>query len=192
MKLRLLTFVAFTALALTGFAATFDCGSLRFYNDYKVDPYVRAAMSLQGMGRDAACQALLSRTNENERGMPVIVLCRMLFTQRGTSEMRNPKSYGFVPLLLNTQPSDETPPVVAIVDGIPFKCVLNGFDHGGGLDESADSYLRYCMDNCDWNTVKFHAPTTKEKSDALARLLSSSGWKRSLTNWSATLSNQIH
>ena len=66
------------------------------------------------------------------------------------------------------------------MDGIPF--ILTGgcgFDGGRG-PEFAETYLNYCITHCDWSTYKFHEVTEKQKTDALAALLSSDKVGRTL------------
>lgn len=182
MKLKLFTFLIFAASLLSSQAAPLDLASLRFGDDYKTDSYIRAAADLQAMGREAACQTLLefTRTNNNEMGMPVIALCRMLFTQRGTNEFR-PAKIGFT--MGPGSSTDWTLYPIEIVDGIPFKVLSGGGGMNGGGPEGSSSYLSYCMTNCDWNNFRFHEPTADEKKDALHKLISSNKWKRPLVDY---------
>ena len=72
-------------------AGLLDTSSLRVAQPpYKVDDYIRAAISLQALGRDEACQTLLASAKTNAMlDRRFFVLCRMLFVPHGTN--------GFVP-----------------------------------------------------------------------------------------------
>src|SRR5262245_30088734 len=49
---------------------------------YKIDPYIRAALALQALGKETACKKLESHGQDKENSEKVIVLCRMLFTEK--------------------------------------------------------------------------------------------------------------
>jgi hypothetical protein len=171
MKSRILLQIFLVVWAGKGVAAAFDV-SLISGHDYKVDNYIRAAVSLQAMGQEAACQTLLGlQTNRNIGGIHAFVLCRMLFTHRGTNEFRAPLRHGFKDYLAERREDWPLNPI-ELVDGIPFCiAVMDGWS-GAGPSESPEQYLRYCMTNCDWSTYQFHEVSGKQKSDALAKLLS--------------------
>src|SRR5882672_7824012 len=69
-------------------------------SDYKVDPYTRAAASLQSLGKDKACAKLLAlaKTRSEKRDedpkwyedLKVVILCRMLFSAKAGGEFRGP------------------------------------------------------------------------------------------------------
>jgi hypothetical protein len=193
-KLKLLTIFTSLALLPSSYATPLDLASLGYGNDYKTDPYIHAAADLQAMGREAACQALLefSQTNHGQRQIPVIVLCRMLFTQRGTNEFRPAiELYSSGAGLTSKQDWPLFP--IEIVDGIPFEVRYGGAGGSGGAGPPDGVFeLRYCMTNLDWNTFKFHEPTAEEKQNALHKLISSNKWKRTLnTSELDFLSKQI-
>jgi hypothetical protein len=153
---------------------------------YKIDECVRAAVSLQAMGPKAACQALLACANTNrgpDSDLRFFVLCRMLFTQRGTNDFRPPHdTHAYI---VGDSPGWQFAPI-QLVDGIPFLLAASwGGDAGGGR-ESGENYLHYCMSNCDWSTHTFREATSKQKSDALTNFLSflsASKVKRPLTDF---------
>ena len=66
MKPRLLILILFLLLARSCLAADFDISQINAAES-KADEYIRAAISLQAMGRDAACQALLASTKTNAK-----------------------------------------------------------------------------------------------------------------------------
>jgi len=153
---------------------------------YKVEDYIRAAVCLQDMGPKAACQALLAcaKTNRGpDSDLRFYVLCRMLFTQRGTNEFRPPHdTHAYI---VGDLPGWQLAPI-QLVDGIPFLLAASwGGDAGGGR-ESGENYLHYCMSNCDWSTHTFREATSKQKRDALTNFLSflsASKVKRPLTDF---------
>jgi hypothetical protein len=128
---------------------------------------------LQALGREDACQALLASAKTNAMlDHRYFVLCRMLFMQRGTNEFRPPfPSMMYFGSFIG-RAADWHLASIELVDGIPF-FLGGGFGGGSGRGpESAESYIRYCMDTCDWNTYRFSEVTAEQKSVALAKLLS--------------------
>src|SRR5206468_8683642 len=59
--------------------------------DYKVDRYIRAAITLQSLGRTTALERLHTMASDAKSETRVIILCRMLFTQRPGSDFRRPR-----------------------------------------------------------------------------------------------------
>jgi hypothetical protein len=171
--------MAFIALVAAGHTASLDVASLPSLQQqgFKVTPYVQAAAALQDMGRDAACQALSRAAETNEANQQIIILCRMLFTARGTNEFRRP-GIGMPQCIGGSDYLDWSLEPIELVDGIPF-AIAQGYS-GGGRPESAQDYLHYCIANCAWSPVHFRDPTGKEKRDALAKLVASGKWKRPL------------
>ncbi len=180
MKRLHLLLVLSAVLARTGFAASFDINLIPV--QFKADNYLRAAISLQAMGREVACQALLASAKTNAQlDERYFVLCRMLFTQRGTNQFR-PPFRGTVRYVIG-QAGDWPLDPIELVDGIPFFLTAGSAGSGNRGPEFVESYLHYCMTNCDWNTYTFREATAKEKSDALAKLLSSDKVRRPLTDF---------
>jgi hypothetical protein len=150
---------------------------------YKVVPYMQAAVHLQAMGRGVACLTLLKAAAQAptcEQDEQIIVLCRMLFTKRATSEFSIP-ALGAPCCLGGTDYSDWPLEPMELVDGVPF-LITRGYKLGGEA-EPACSYVRYCIANCDWNTVPFREPTAKQMRAALDKLLASGKWKRPLDSY---------
>ncbi len=48
---------------------------------------------------------------------------------------------------------------------------------------SAELYVRYCMTNCNWSSVRFTTKSMEQKEAALQKLLSSAKWERPLEGW---------
>jgi len=144
---------------------------------YKASVYISAAALLQEMGRKSACQALSQAGENHQNNQQVVVLCRMLFTERANSEFRRPK-IGGASFLGDTDYPDWPLEPIELVDGVPF-LITQGY-LVFGWPEPADEYLRYCMANCDWNTTRFREPTVTEKRNALGKLLASEKWRRPL------------
>ena len=192
MNIRLIIYCACLSLLSSSIASSLDLASLRFFGaDYKADSYIGAAMTLQTMGRDVACQTLLDLNKTNRNDWATIVLCRMLFTQRGTNEFRLAYT-GFRGGPAFTYDKDWPLWPITLVDGIPFKVVYQGGGANGGGPETGSSYLCYCMTNCDWNSFQFHKPTSAQKRAALDKLVSLSIWRRLLNDYEReSLSKQI-
>ena len=166
------------SLGQSRIASSFDMNPISAHQ-FKVDDYIRAAISLQAMGRDAACQALLASAKTNApRDYRYFVLCRMLFTQRGTNVFQVPFRGGCVYYIGGAGDWPLDP--IALVDGVPFFLTGSCGYSGSRSAETVESYLNYCMTNCNWNAYTFHEVTAGQKRDALAKLLSSDKAKQPL------------
>ncbi|NQU10392.1 hypothetical protein HQ590_06365 [bacterium] len=152
--------------------------------DYNVDPYIRAAVSLQALGKDEACAKLLAHG-----GDAVVVLCRMLFAAKTGGEFRRPM-IGGATFLGGTGYSDWPLEPIECVDGVPFLVTTGYFL--AGFPEPPASYVTYCMTNCVWSSYQWRIPTAEEKRTALGKLLALQKWKRPL-DWGERrfLSTQI-
>jgi hypothetical protein len=180
MKSLRLALLLLIVLIRTGFAQPFDLSSVRV-PQHKVDDYIRAAVALQAMGREVACQTLFAATKTNSIiDYRFDVLCRMLFTHRGTNAFR-PPFRGTCSYYLG-QAVDWPLDPIEIVDGIPFFIRVGCRGQGGTGPQSGESYLRYCMTNCDWNTYTFREVTAQQKSDALTKLLASEKARPTVTD----------
>jgi hypothetical protein len=182
MKILASLFLAVLAFAFSSCAGSLDLASLPDLQSakYKVSPYITAAARLQEMGRESACQVLLEAAQTNRESRQIIVLCRMLFSKRSGSEFRRPM-IGGAHFLGGTDYPDWPFEPIELVDGVPF-LITHGYVLGG-VAEPADTYLRYCMTNCDWSTIRFRELTAKQKRDALEKLVASSKWKQSLDTY---------
>ena len=67
------------------------------------------------------------------------------------------------------------------IGGLALAWLLNE-DNLLGAPESAGQYLKYCLQKCEWNTEVFKPKTADEKQKALAKLVASPKWKKSLTD----------
>jgi hypothetical protein len=149
--------------------------------DFRADPYIKAASSLQRMGKDKACKRLAELAREEQRGSRhgkrVIVLCRMLFTVKPGGPFRRPE-LGAAAFWGGTDYEDWPREPIEVVDGVPF--VIVSSYHGAGQPESPIDYLEYCLSGCEWGDTKYTPQTADEKRKALEKLISSRKWKRPL------------
>jgi outer membrane protein assembly factor BamB len=157
-------------------AALEDLPGLYFDSSYRVDPFLRAAVALQAMGKEKACEKLLELSTDPRRGDRVIVLCRMLFTKKAAG-IRRPMLGGPV-FLAETSAMDWPLEPIELVDGVPF-LITRGYELGGS-PEPGEGYLKYCITACAWNDVAFTVPGPKAKQAALDKLLQSPKWKARL------------
>jgi|SRR5580658_5979929 hypothetical protein len=144
---------------------------------YKVDEYIRSAVALQSLDREAAIKRLHALAQDIESQGSVIILCRMLFTRRPGSGFRPP--FIVKPMFLG-ETTDADWPLwpIALIDGIPFLVVVDNPDAIiGGLPESDEMYLRYCEADCDWSNTRYTPKTEQQKRGAMERLLASGKWK---------------
>jgi hypothetical protein len=157
----------------------FDLERLPRFEDrgFRSQPYIRAAVALQAMGRDQACEQMMALAKRDRDAEQVFVLCRMLFTGRRTSEFRRPKIGGAV-FLADTSYADWPLEPIELVDGVPF-VITSGYILIGE-PELPEEYLDYCMVNCEWGTLRYRERGSAEMHAALAKLLNSSKWHRPL------------
>jgi hypothetical protein len=144
---------------------------------YRVDPYIRTAALLQGLGKDKATETLSKLAKDREHDDKVIVLCRMLFTRKMKGEFRRPL-IGAASFLGGTDYADWPLERIDLVNGVPF-LITYGYSLKGKA-ELAESYLKHCIRNCDWNSAQFKRKTEQEKQKALNKLLASPKWKAQL------------
>jgi hypothetical protein len=143
------------------------------------------------MGREEAESRLLAlaqtastNSHSTESEQTTAILCRMLFTPRAGADFQRPAYLG-APAILGDPPfstSNANWPLepIELVDGIPF-AVEYGYTYEGFCDpHGAESYVRYCITNCDWSSISFTAKTEQEKEGALKKLISSSKWHQPL------------
>jgi hypothetical protein len=144
---------------------------------FRSEPYIGTVVALQAMGRRRACQQMMALVKRDRDAEQVFILCRMLFITRGTSEFRRPMIGGAV-FLADTTYADWPLEPIELVDGVPF---LITWDYIlAGEPEPPESYLRYCMTDCDWNTFKYSDRSRAEMRAALAKLAASFKWRRPL------------
>ncbi len=149
-----------------------------FSENYRVDPYIRAAGILQKMGKQEACRLLSTCAAEKESRVPIGEICRLVFKAKKDSSFRR-QLIGAVGFLGGTDYKDWPLDPFEIIDGVPF-VVTDGGYFLGGRPESNKKYLEYCVRECDWNDLKFVPKSEKEKKTALDKLLASKIWKRPL------------
>jgi hypothetical protein len=110
----------------------------------------------------------------------VIILCRMLFTQRPGADFRRPM-IGGASFFGGTDYADWPLEPIELVDGIPFLITRGYFI--AGLAERDEGYLRYCETNCDWSGFRYTTKNESQKRDALSKLLASPKWKTPLDTY---------
>jgi hypothetical protein len=151
---------------------------ISYKHEYKVDPYIHAAITLQTMGYERACREMMKAAKRNEDSQQIYILCRMLFQERGNSGFRRPSLGGAV-FLGGTDYVDWPLDPIEVVDGVPF-VITWGYGTTGAMPEPPEMYLNYCMTNCDWNTSKYRTKSNDELEKDLNALLMSPKWKRPL------------
>lgn len=144
------------------------------FRNYEVDPYIKTAMNLQVLGKEKAVRKLLDLAETEELDHKIIILCRMLFSPRGTALFDRPR-IGAASFFGGTTYADWPLEPIEIIDGVPF-VIVQGYMIGG-QPQSAKSYVMYCFQLCDWNSYQYIPKSLQEKQEALKKLLSSPKWK---------------
>ncbi len=156
-----------------------DLPEVRITNDYRVEPYIRAAAKLQQVGMEKAVEILRNeaRTPEQDMSKSVILLCRMLFSAKLGGEFRRP--WLGAPFFIGDRGAEpwKLEPI-EVVDGVPF-LIVNGYLLAGH-PESSEDYLEYCVKNCEWSKSEFKPMGDSQKLAALEKLLASTQWKQPL------------
>ncbi len=156
-----------------------DCPAL--YKPFKVAPYVLVAAKLQKLGKDKACKRMaeLAEQDDKDDKCRVAILCRMLFCKKATASFRAPRVGK--PVYLGKTTDDDWPlSPTELVDGVPF-FIVSGYQLGGD-PETSHTYLKYCLENCDWSDTRFDTINDKKIDKALQKLLASGKWKTPLTD----------
>lgn len=140
------------------------------------------AFILKSTGTNTALQPALTESFQDsfDDEQRVAILCRMLFTNRLGSVFESPHYLGapefwdgFVPTNYSAIYSNWSKEPIELVDGIPFSVVC-GYGYEGIKDpQSAESYVRYCMTNCEWSSFHFAPKSRVEKKQALMKLINS-------------------
>jgi hypothetical protein len=154
-----------------------NCADFQIQN-YKIHPYLKAAVELQNMGPGLAIQAMRSLTGNRVNDNKIIVLCRMLFETKIKSEFRRPH-IGSAEFLGGTDYSDWPLEPIEIINGIPF-LIVRGYSVAG-KSELASSYLEYCIASCIWSTLRYELKSDAETRTAVNSLIASSKWKTQLS-----------
>lgn len=122
------------------------------------DQLILTAELLQKRGKERAVKDL--RAGAAHHPLKVIMLCRMLFTQKPNSTFRRP--FLGAPIFIAASDTGNWPlEPIAIVDGVPFD-VTTGYVLAG-RPESARSYVEYCATNCDWSQYRYSAKSKEKK-----------------------------
>ena len=64
-----------------------------YFDTFKVDTYIQAAVELQAIGREAALRRLHVMALDRDSYSKVIILCRMLFAQSASSDFRSSSTW---------------------------------------------------------------------------------------------------
>ncbi len=169
-------------------AEKFSLGGLP--SDFKIDPYIEAAAKLQSLGKPEAGRQLLVLARDSELNAPyeldertkIAILCRMLFAQKPGTLFKSPPIGQMLfwngGRIGNVAPSSRVWPLepIEVVDGVPF-LIVAGYVYMGMWDTNGtESYVRYCLENCDWSAVRYNRKSREQKEEALRKLLSSPKW----------------
>ena len=150
-------------------------------DDYKADPYLGAARSLQTAGKEKARTLLLELAGRD--GWPhtrTVTLCRMLFKAKRGSIFEPPAIGGVWFCPGGTTAEDWPLQPIAIVDGVPFR-IAGAYVLGGHPEDPAD-YVAYCVKECDWNDFKYEPKSMEQKKKALEDLYKLPKLKGKLTD----------
>jgi len=147
------------------------------FRGYKAAPFIEAAVALQSLGKEKACELLKAQDAKPETANGVIVLARMLFVKKTGGEFRRPR-IGGATFAGGTDYNDWPLEPIELIDGVPF-LVTRGYALGGAAEPAA-AYVKYCLANCEWNDFEFKKPSQKELQAALEKLLASPKWKTPL------------
>ena len=143
------------------------CGDIQSHG-YRVLPTMHTAIFLQELGEERGTEfmhkAALSYKNDEE----LIILCRMLFEPEKHQEFRRPMIGAPHFIGKSEDPYWPLEPI-ALEDNIPF-LVVQGYSLGG-LPESAEMYLQYCIENCEWKQKKYAAVNQEQLNAAQAKLI---------------------
>lgn len=151
--------------------------------DFQSAAFIKAAIELQAMGRDKACDALQAHAAQSDlfiKNIDVVVLCRMLFVAGPGHKFRRPM-VGSPAFLGRTTFTDWPLEPITISDGVPFAIAM-GYAVGG-FPEPPLGYLEYCMKNCEWNSYKYTPKTKTQLEQALDDLLNSSPLQGHADEW---------
>ncbi len=141
-------------------------------DDYKADPYLKAAQSLQAMGKEKACVLLRKLAAQDKwPSQRTVTLCRMLFKAKRGDKFDRAEVGGPSFLPGGTDVDDWPLEPITIVDGVPF-LVARGYGVGG-LATPVTFYVVYCTAFCEWNDFKFKPKSREEMKKALDSLLMS-------------------
>lgn len=144
---------------------------------FKIDRHLGEAITIQRLGREAGVQRLRKLSKALGSDVNVLLLCRMLYKNSAGADFRPPGS-GATKFLGGTSPDDWPLEPIELVDGVPFVVAMDG-SLAGALERD-EVYLDYCETNCVWSDFQYALKTAKEERVALAKLLGSSRWKRTL------------
>ena len=145
-----------------------DLKDLPTFEDFRSDPYIAAAIKLQAAGKKDGMERLLELAKSPRGGIGAIVLCRMLFTAKPMKEFRRP-ALG-VPLYFGYSTDSDWPlEPIELLDGVPF-WIVRGYSRKGAAPQP-EPYAKYCVENCDWQEIKFEKRSAAQKRAAFEKLI---------------------
>ncbi|WP_277509550.1 hypothetical protein [Ereboglobus sp. PH5-5] len=129
--------------------------------------YMKLASALQKQ-REEHAVPMLRKLAKRPDGSKVAALCRMLFVARKDGVFRAPM-WGAPDSL--PRPDGKKWPLepIAIMQGVPV-LVTRGHALAGKV-ESAESYIEYCVAECDWRTQQFYTAKQRVIELAIAKIL---------------------
>ena len=157
----------------------------RVIRPFRCAPYVQAAVRLQALGKTQACRDLLVLAKWEDKqpypwdnGNRAITLCRMLFVPRAGQPFRR-AAIGACNFFGGTTYSDWPLEPITLIDQVPF-LITKGY---GGADyaEPSISYVRYCIDGCDWSSSRYRPLSQPQEEQALQKLFALPLWKKELS-----------
>jgi hypothetical protein len=146
---------------------------------YRATAYLKAAVSLQTMGKEKSCQLLL-KLAEKDRwpNTRTLVLCRMLFRPKPKSDFRR-AAIGASVFIKGSKDAHWSSDPIHIEDGVPFLVVTGYFL--AGFPEHPTDYVKYCIKECDWNDAKYELRTKVQQQKALDKMIETFGLKERRT-----------
>lgn len=160
-----------------------------FVNNYSIDSYLQNVVYIQSLSSESAIIRLKEIASDDSQSYKIYVLCRLLFKGHIGNAFRSPR-IGMPGFLGDADNKNWPLDPVGIIDGVPF-LVVDGYSLFG-LAESPADYLRYCLENCEWNDYKYEIKTRMQKENALKKMLSASKWSRKLDKYeSKFLTDQV-
>ena len=154
-----------------------DCPNIG--SEFKISPYLALAENLQKGGQVEATRKLRKWASSIEHDDQVFILCRMLFSARNEDEFRKPAMGGFH-FLGGTGSQDWPLEPLTFHKNIPILITFG--DSLGGQAEVSQTYVDYCVENCDWSQVRFKAANSKTIATVIDDWLSLQKWPKELSD----------
>jgi len=147
------------------------------YEIYNINETLNAVCRLQELGERKAIAELKSWAKGDSADLLTIVICRMLFTGK-ESPLRRPY-LGDAAFFGITTYKDWPIEPITIYEGVPI-LITRGYTLGG-LSESAEDYLSYCIEEGSWVSKKYEDKTLEQIKVSLEKFISETKWKKDLS-----------